>query len=69
MIPVRPRVVDATLRRIQSEYYEMPGLSLTASEAQRLWGLSREECEAILNELIGQRFLRRTRAGAFVRVD
>jgi hypothetical protein len=45
----------------------MPGLCLTTAQAQRLWDLSREECEAILSMLIEERVLRRTRDGAFVR--
>jgi hypothetical protein len=53
--------------RVRSEFVEMPGLCLTTAQAQRLWDLSREECEAILSMLIEERVLRRTRDGAFVR--
>lgn len=55
------------LHRIRSEYFEMPGLSVTVSQAERLWGLSREECETHLEVLVGCRFLRQTPRGAFVR--
>jgi hypothetical protein len=71
MIATRPVGViatsEATLHRIRSEYFEMPGLSLTLSQAQRLWGLSREECEEHLEQLVLRRFLRQTHRGAFIR--
>ena len=31
--------IDQMLQRIQGEFVEMPGLRLTAAQAQRLWGL------------------------------
>ena len=34
--------MDDVLQRIQGEFVEMPGLRLTAAQAQRLWGLDRE---------------------------
>ena len=68
----RPAVDDASgesiRRRIRSEYVEMPGLSLTPSEAQQLWGLSLEECAHHLEHLVMAGFLRRTDRGAFIRV-
>ena len=57
------------LGRIRAEYSEMPGLNLTPAQAQRLWGLDRESCEALLNDLLGSGFLARTRDGSFVRSD
>lgn len=57
------------LRRVRGEYLEMPGLSLTISQAQRLWGLDRATCETLLETLVDASFLRRTRSGAFVRAD
>jgi hypothetical protein len=58
---------DEVLQRIQGEYVEMPGLRLTAAQAQRLWGLEREACAALLDDLVSARFLVQTRDGAFVR--
>jgi hypothetical protein len=55
------------LRRVKGEFLEMPGLKLTASQAQRLWGLDRESCEALLGALVDARFLARTPEGAFMR--
>ena len=57
------------LRRVQGEYIEMPGLRLTTAQAQRLWGLDRAACDALLSALVDAKFLFRTRDGAFVRSD
>ena len=61
--------IDEVLQRIQGEYVEMPGLRLTAAQAQRLWGLERDVCDALLGALVDARFLSQTRDGAFVRLD
>jgi hypothetical protein len=58
-----------TLRRIQAEFLEMPGLRLTEAQASRLWGLDSIVCSALLNALIDAGFLLRTRDGAFMRLD
>ena len=42
------------LDRIRAEYREMPGLSLSHSQAARLWGLSKERCAGVLEMLIDQ---------------
>ena len=47
----------------------MPGLILTEAQAQRLWSLDRGTCRLVLATLIERRFLRRTRAGAYVRAS
>ena len=57
------------LRRVKGEYLEMPGLRLTIAQAQRLWGLDRAVCDALLGTLVDAKFLLRTRDGAFVRSD
>jgi hypothetical protein len=54
---------------IRSEYLEIPGLHLTRSQVQRLWGLDPVVCDALLEALVEGRFLRRTHAGAYVRAD
>lgn len=61
--------VEEALRRIKSEFVEMPGLRLTSAQAQRLWGLDAEFCESILGALVDAKFLLRTGDGVFVRVD
>ena len=51
------KVTDHTLRRIRSEYLEMPGLCLTLRQAQRLWSLDEETCGEAIQLLIEARFL------------
>jgi hypothetical protein len=71
---IRPRPGNPTLAlrdlllRIEAEYREMPGLSLTLSQAQRLWGLDRSTCALVLVTLVERRVLRQTPNGRFVRV-
>jgi hypothetical protein len=61
----------ATLRdltqRIQAEYSEMPGLSVTLPQAQRLLGIDRDTCTVVMRTLVDRRFLRRTAQGRYVR--
>lgn len=57
----------AHIRQIQSEYREMPGLSLTREQAQRLWGLDLNSCVTVLEYLVEARFLNRTGTGSYVR--
>jgi hypothetical protein len=54
---------------IRAEYGEIPGLSLTKPQVQRLWNLDRQACDAVLDTLQADRFLRRTSAGAYVRAE
>lgn len=66
---IRPRgdTVGDLTRRAQAEYREMPGLSLTVAQAQRLWGVDRQTSEQVLKALIARGFLRRTADDRFVR--
>jgi hypothetical protein len=59
--------IDDVLQRIQGEFVEMPGLRLAAAQAQRLWGLERDVCNALLGALVDANFLAQTRDGAFIR--
>lgn len=63
------RGIQEVVRRIRGEFLEMPGLRLTAQQAQRLWRLDEHACDRVLGELVNARFLARTRDGAFVRND
>jgi hypothetical protein len=60
---------EDVLRRVQGEFFEMPGLRLTAAQARRLWGLDASHCDALLARLVDLKFLFQTRDGAFMRVD
>jgi hypothetical protein len=52
---------------IRSEYLEMPGLSLTKQQARRLWNLDPETCDALIDEMVAAKFLRRTATECYVR--
>ncbi len=57
---------EAILQGVRGQFLEMPGLKLTLAQAQRLWGMDRATCEAVIEELTASRFLTRTSDGAFV---
>ena len=57
------------LRLIKAEYCEIPGLQLTKPQVQRLWGLDEVTCEALLDVLQNDKFLRRTPQNVYVRAD
>jgi len=59
--------IHQLLLRIQGEYHEMPGLNVTASQAERLWGLDSTMCAFVLTTLIERGFLRRTPTGTYLR--
>jgi len=61
--------VPKWLQLMRAEYTEIPGLNLTKPQVQRLWGLDTCTTDALLSELIEQRFLRKTHTGAYVRAD
>lgn len=50
-------LTEQMLRRIRSEYVEMPGLRLTRQQAQRLWGLDEDTCSTALECLVEAKFL------------
>lgn len=55
------------LLRIYAEYVEMPGMRLTARQAQRLWGIDLQTCLAALAFLTEIKFLRRTNGDLYAR--
>ena len=61
--------VEDWLMLIRAEYLEIPGLSLTKPEVERLWGLDPVIGEALLAALVDIKFLRRTVRDAYVRAD
>jgi hypothetical protein len=65
----RRATVALWIDRIRGEYHEMPGLSLTEPQGQRLWGLTPSACREILETLLASGFLRRTYRGHYVRAD
>jgi hypothetical protein len=61
--------LDVIVQRVRGEYLEMPGLSLTERQAQRLWHLEPEACRSLFKALVESGFLRRTPRGAYVRAS
>jgi hypothetical protein len=55
------------IQQVQAEYAEMPGLSVTLPQAQRLWATDRATCEEVFSRLISSGVLRRTSKGRFIR--
>jgi len=60
MTSLEPSVDVSLLLRIVAEYREMPGLSLTLTQATRLWGLPSDVCDAAVDTLVRDGVLRRT---------
>ena len=52
--------------RIKGEYREMPGLKLTAAQASRFWHLGFEESTKLLDSLVADGALARTRDGFYI---
>ena len=61
------KTVRELTRRVQAEYAEMPGLSVTLPQAQRLLAIDELTCAAIFGALVNQRVLRRTAEGRYIR--
>lgn len=51
---------------IQTEYREMPGLLLTKPQVRRMWGLDVPTCDAVLESLEREKFLKRTPDQAYI---
>jgi hypothetical protein len=67
--PVADVREDSDLRvRIQAEFCEMPGLTLTLPQAARLFSLDQARCERILLALVRTGLLR-TDGPSFARAD
>ena len=42
----------ALVNRVRGEFSEMPGLSITLAQATRLFGLRKDVCDRVLNQLV-----------------
>jgi len=63
----RSEAIRDLARRIEAEYAEMPGLSVTLPQAQRLWAADQHTCQTVFDRLIARGVLRMTTKGRFVR--
>ena len=59
--------LDDHLQRVREAYRDRPSLRLTPSQVQRMFGLEPQMCVAVLEALLNEAFLLRTREGLFVR--
>jgi len=63
-----PVSIDRELvTRVRMEFMEMPGLCLSERQARRLWNIEEATCARILAHLVEERFLTRSRDGAYLR--
>ncbi|MCL4846073.1 MAG: hypothetical protein KJ066_06050 [Acidobacteria bacterium] len=61
--------IESLVRRVRSEYREMPGLQLTPLQFCRLFGMSPAESEDVIACLIADHFLLRTSHGGYGRAE
>lgn len=66
---IGPGTSLTVVERVRGEFREMPGLSLTLTQASRLWALDRETCGDVLKQLVDAGFLRRRSDGSFCRAS
>ena len=60
-------VAPQILQRIRAEFLEMPGLSLSPEQVQRLYGMDSTLCASVLGALVESGFLSRRSDGAYAR--
>jgi len=54
--------------RIRAEYLEMPGMRLKLEQVQRLCGIERTMCQAVLDSLVEAKFLYASLDGHYARM-
>jgi hypothetical protein len=64
----RSATEDALLRRVRSEFRELPSMRLTLAQAMRLWNLDRPTCCTVLDSLVASHFLQQDLNGRYARV-
>ena len=60
------REIRTLMNQVLAEYTEMPGLSVTLPQAQRLWAVDRVTCQEALRRLTLIGVLRVTTEGRFI---
>jgi len=61
------RTIEDVLNRLRAEFVEMPGISLTSEQVQRLCGVDRTICQMVLNALVNEKFLAAKSDGQYAR--
>jgi hypothetical protein len=62
------RTVHDVIDRLRAEYLEVPGLRLTPKQVERLCGIERLMCHAVLDALVASQFLCVKPEGHYVRL-
>ena len=60
-----PTSFDSLVARVRGQYWEMPGLRLTVSQACRLWHVDVPTCEMLFEQLVREGFLYKTENSAY----
>ncbi len=64
---LRLRERTGALRRLRADFLELPGLRMTPQDGVRLWNLDVDICIRLLDSLVEDKFLIRTRDGRYKR--
>ena len=56
------------LARVRAEYLEMPGMTLTSQQVQRLCGIDPTLCQTVLDAMVDAQFLCVKQGGRYARV-
>ena len=67
MTTIDDSVDSGLIERVLGEYREMPGLTLTIDQAERLWGCDAAICRRVVDVLVARGVLRWSRDGLSVR--
>ena len=59
--------VEAMVATVRRELEEMPGLTLTADQARRLWALEPRVCGVVLERLVEAGYLCQTSNGRYTK--
>jgi len=63
----RKHGIEALVVSVRREFEEMPGLTLTAAQARRLWALEPRRCRAVLDRLVETGYLCQTETGRYAK--
>ncbi len=65
----RQPAIPYWLHVIRAGFLKSPRVRLTGPQVEQMWGLDPLLCDSLLGALVDARFLRRTRAGVYMRAD
>ena len=64
-----PGVIAALVQRVRRAFLDIPDLSMTVEQAQRMFRVDRATCQALFDALIESAVVTRRPDGAFVRLE